>query len=288
MGAADVKTPDTLVSACLVCGAAPTTGLDDVRRRCRACGFVFAEVPSAVSSAQYDMLYAGNGGGIDDGRRPLYTALLRRVPPFGGRRCLDVGSGGGLFVRLAAEAGWEAVGIDPAGPALEGPRLRLLRADFPASASATGGPFALVTFLGSLNYMVDPVAALGAAHALLEPGGVLLVRVPNVAVHLAVGRVAAALGRRSRVGAWLRRGTILHARSFSVRALAVAMERAGFSETRIDGSAPVPGDPYGSGATAIGGVKRLVGPLTQSLAVLSARRLLWTPSLEARAVRTRC
>jgi 2-polyprenyl-3-methyl-5-hydroxy-6-metoxy-1,4-benzoquinol methylase len=233
------------------------------------------------------MLYAGDGGAIDDGRRPLYASLLRRVPPSGGRRCLDVGSGGGLFVRLAAEAGWDAVGVDPAGPQVEGRGFRLLRADFPACGSAAGGPFALVTFLGSLNYMTDPVAALRAAHALLEPGGVLLVRVPNVAVHLAVGRVATAIGAHSRVGAWLLRGTILHARSFTVQALAMAVTRAGFAEARVDASAPVPGDPYGSGTAAIGSVKRVVGPLTQALAVVSARRILWTPSLEARAVRTR-
>jgi SAM-dependent methyltransferase len=276
------------VPVCLVCGAAATVGLDRARRRCRACGFVFAVSPGAVRSAQYDLLYAADDRGIDDGRRPLYAGLLRRLPPFGGGRCLDVGSGGGLFVRLAAEAGWDAVGIDPAGPQVDGRGFRLLRADFPARADAAGGPFALITFLGSLNYMTDPVAALRAAHALLEPAGVLLVRVPNVAVHLAVGRMAAVVGPRSRVGAWLLRGTILHARSFSVRALAVALDRAGFSEARIDASAPVPGDPYGSGAAAIGSVKRVVGPLTRALAVLSGRRLLWTPSLEARAIRARC
>jgi SAM-dependent methyltransferase len=273
------------MTACLVCDATATVHLDPARRRCRACGFVFAVSPGAVPGARYDMLYAGDGGALDDGRRPLYETLLRRTPPSGGRRCLDVGSGGGLFVRLAAEAGWDAVGVDPAGPQLEGSGCRLFRAEFPACASAAGGPFALVTFLGSLNYMADPVAALSTAHGLLEPGGVLVVRVPNVAVHLAVGRVAAAIGADSRVGAWLLRGTIVHARSFTVRALATALARAGFPEARVDASAPVPGDPYGSGTAAIGSVKRVVGPLTQALAVVSARRILWAPSLEARAVR---
>jgi glycosyltransferase involved in cell wall biosynthesis/SAM-dependent methyltransferase len=279
-------TTDAPSITCLVCEATKTVALDRARRRCRACGFVFAECPEDVASARYDLRYGGDDGGIDDGRRPLYAALLRRVPAFGGRRCLDIGSGGGLFVRMAAEAGWDAVGIDPAGPETEGPHVRLIRGAFPACADEAGGPFALITFLGSLNYMTDPVAALRAAHALLDPGGLLLIRVPNVAVHLAVGRVAAALGARSRVGAWLLGGTILHARSFSVRALAVALDRAGFTGARIDGSAPVPGDPYGSGAPAIGRVKRVVGPLTQAVALLSARRILWTPSLEARAVRT--
>jgi glycosyltransferase involved in cell wall biosynthesis/2-polyprenyl-3-methyl-5-hydroxy-6-metoxy-1,4-benzoquinol methylase len=226
----------------------------------------------------------GTADAIDEGRRPLFLSLLRELPPWGGRRCLDVGSGGGLFVRLAAAAGWEAMGVDPAGPEQSGSRFRLVRMEFPSVTPLPSPPFALVTFLGSFTYMRDPVAALRAAHAVLEPGGMVLVRVPNVGVHLAVLRAADTLG--THIGAWLRRGTILHARSFSPRALEVAFARAGFSGARVGASPPVPGDPYGSGARAIGAVKMVVGAATRGVAVASGRRLVWSPSLEGRAVRT--
>jgi SAM-dependent methyltransferase len=254
---------------------------------CHACGFVFVDAADVVLGAAYQGTSAdGTADAIDEGRRPLFVGLLRQLTPSGGGRCLDVGSGGGLFVRLAAAAGWEAIGVDPAGPEQSGTGFRLARMDFPPVTPIPGAPFALVTFLGSFTYMRDPVAALRAAHDLLEPGGLLVVRVPNVAVHLAVLRAADALG--TRVGAWLRRGTILHARSFSSRALAVAFARAGFPHARVRASPPVPGDPYGSGARAIGPVKTVVGAVTRAVAMASGRRLVWSPSLEGRAMRSDC
>ena len=276
--------------ACLVCEAR-TDPVDPeppiTRWRCRACGFVFVDAADVVLGAAYEGTDAdGTADAIDEGRRALFTSVLAELVPSGGGRCLDVGSGGGLFVRLAAAAGWEAVGIDPAGFEREGAGFRLVRGEFPSSAPIPHAPFALITFLGSLTYMRDPVAALRAAHDSLEPGGMVLVRVPNVAVHLRVARVANGLGARSRVGGWLRRGTILHARSFSLRALQVAFARAGFADARVCGSAPVPGDPYGSGARAIGPVKVMVGGVTRAVATLSGRRLVWSPSLEGRGVRS--
>jgi SAM-dependent methyltransferase len=275
------------MSACLVCGrqAAP---LEAARWRCRACGLVFTDPLDAPLASLYEGTGSdGTADAIDERRRPLFTALLGRLPPFGGGRCLDVGSGGGLFVRLAAAAGWDAVGVDPAGPALTSGRARLVRMAFPPTGRVPGAPFALVTFNGSLNYMTDPLAALRAAYGLLEPSGLLLVRVPNVAVHRAVRRVAGLLGDRTRLGPWLRRGTIVHARAFTPGALRVALERAGFADVVVRPSPPVPGDPYQSGAAAIRPVKAVVGALARAVATASAGRVLWSPSLEARGVRGR-
>ena len=175
--------------ACLVCGARSVAALpwrgawggrgarlvppmssvgpggrpEPPRWNCRRCGFLFVDVADGVLGAAYEVTCAdGTADAIDEGRRPLFARLLRELTPRGGRRCLDVGSGGGLFVRLAAAAGWEAVGVDRAGPEETGAGYRLARLDFP-TAAIPGGPFALVTFLGSLTYMRDPVAALRAA-----------------------------------------------------------------------------------------------------------------------------
>jgi SAM-dependent methyltransferase len=275
------------MAACLVCEAPALVALDGDRRRCRRCGFVVGPRTDA-SAVAYARLYAGERGReVEEGRRRHYLQLLASLPPFGNRRTLDVGCGGGLFSRLAAAAGWTAVGVDPAVIEEERDGFRLVRRDFPASAATLGGPFALVTFHGSLNYMDDPVAALRAAHGVLEPGGRVFVRVPNVSVHLVVRRAARALAGNGRLVGWLAGAPIVHARAFSARALAVALERAGFVDVVVDVSRPVPGDPYGSGVAAIGAAKRLVGALGGALARVSRRRVLWSPSLEARAVRAR-
>jgi SAM-dependent methyltransferase len=243
----------------------------------------------ASLSAPYEAArVSGAAAHIDEARRRLFAAQLARLAPSGGGRCLDVGSGGGLFVRLAAAAGWDALGIDPAGPELEGAGFRLARLPFPPTEEPPMAPFALVTFFNSLTYMLDPVAALRAAHALLEPGGVVIVRVPNVSTHLGVLRVADALGPGSRAGDWLRRASVLHPRAFSPRALAVALARAGFVEARVSPSVPVPGDPYRTHARGLVAAKVVVGAATRALAAVSRGRLVWSPSLEGRAVRGPC
>lgn len=275
--------------ACLVCEAPGAVRVDALRWRCRPCGFVFVDTGGMRRLGEYADVYAGDAGhAIDEGRRPLYASLLASVPPFGNRRCLDVGAALGLFPRIAAAAGWRAVGIDSSGPSHEGEGYRLLRADFPMEGGVPGAPFALVTFLGSLMYMHDPVAALRAAHEALEPGGLVVVRVPNVTVHLPIVRAAARLGARPRAAAWVRRWAIVHPRAFSARALAVALTRAGFAAPRIVASPPVPGDPYGSGAFGMRTARAAVAVLTRAVSTGSGGRLLWAPSLEGRAVRGGC
>lgn len=274
---------------CLVCDAHDVTALEPPHWRCRRCGFVFVHEPEAWRTRDYGALYANDTGlRIDAARRAMYDALLAAVPPFGSRRALDVGCGGGLFVRRAAAAGWDAVGIDPAAPDEAGPSHRFVRDGFPPPGPVPGTPFALVTFLGSLNYMDDPVAALRAAREILEPGGLVLVRVPNVFAHGLVTRAADAVGRRSRLGVWLRRGVVRHRRSFAARTLRTALTRAGFADVRVEVSPPVPGDPYGSRVRGIAAAKVVIGAVTSAVARLSAQRLLLSPSLIARGTRRGC
>jgi SAM-dependent methyltransferase len=229
--------------------------------------------------ASYRALHAtGTGARVEEARHGVYLPLLSRFPPHGGRRCLDVGSGAGVFARLAVAAGWRCVGIDPAGPALDAGELRLVRGEFPP---APDGRFELITFFGSLNYMSDPRAALAAARAALAPGGRVVVRVPNVAFHLGVRRLARLIGDESRAGRWLRRGTILHPRSFSAPALRAVLARAGFRHARVGAARPAPGDPYGTGAAAIAAAKALVGGVALAAGRLTGQRIVLASTLLA-------
>jgi SAM-dependent methyltransferase len=236
-------------------------------------------VADGVDHPSYLALHrSGRGARVEEARHGVYASILRRFAPWGGRRCLDVGSGSGVFARLAGRAGWQSVGVDPAGPEVVEDGVRLVRAAFPP---APDGRFELVTFLGTLNYMTDPVAALAAARAALAPGGRVVIRVPNASFHLAARRLAGALGPASRLGHWLERGTILHPRSFSARALRVALERAGFPAVTVEASPPVAGDPYGSGAAAMGAAKAVVSVVGRALDRLSGHRLVLASALLA-------
>ena len=268
---------------CLVCGHTGATTLDVQWTRCRRCGFV-AGPEDALDPRTYCAMHeSGHGADVERARAGVYAAILTRFPPWGDRRCLDVGSGSGVFATLAARAGWRCVGVDPAGPERVAGDVQLVRALFPPLPAEVDGRFDLVTFVNSLNYMIDPVAALAAAGAALAPGGRVVVRVPNADFHLAVRRTAATLGPRSRLGRWLLRGTILHPRSFSPRALRTAFARAGFRTVTVESSPLVPGDPYGTGATAMAAAKAVVAAVARAGGALTGQRVVLASALLATA-----
>lgn len=108
-------------------------------------------------------------------RRPY---VLDRASP---GRMLDVGCGSGELLEDFATRGWQTYGIDPSSQAVLAAAARganvhqgTLR-DQPWAA----GSFGLITFQHSLEHISDPVDALKRARALLEPGGLLIVSVPN-------------------------------------------------------------------------------------------------------------
>ena len=265
-------------AGCLAC-ANSTRTLGDSWTRCPRCGFVEGPRVEGADRASYLALHEnGTGLRVEQARHGVYLPVLRRFPPRGERRCLDVGSGAGVFARLATDAGWRSIGVDPAGPELDDGSLALRRASFPPPP---GGRFELITFFGSLNYMSDPHEALVAARAALAPGGRVVIRAPNVDFHLAVRRLVRAVGVHSRVGAWLSRGTILHPRSFSARSLHAVLVRAGFGCVRVEAARPAPGDPYGTGAAAMWAAKALVGGVASAMDRLSSHRIVLASTLLA-------
>lgn len=97
---------------------------------------------------------------------------------------LDVGCGGGLFLRMLREQGSGVLGLDLSSqaasvawrvngvPAVCG---NLVQAPLPASSCAA------VTMFHVLEHLEDPMAYLNAARELLRPQGRLIVQVPNAA-----------------------------------------------------------------------------------------------------------
>ncbi len=104
---------------------------------------------------------------------------------------LDVGCGGGLFLRMLSERGRThsghrrlVAGLD-SSPDAAG--LCWQRAGVPAiCATLSRAPFApescaAITMFHVLEHLYDPASDLRAAHQLLRPGGRLIVQVPNAA-----------------------------------------------------------------------------------------------------------
>jgi ubiquinone/menaquinone biosynthesis C-methylase UbiE len=103
--------------------------------------------------------------------------ILDRLDTLGGRRCLDVGAGGGSIASWLAEQVGErgsvtATDINPRC-IIEHPRLRVLRHDI-TTAPLPGGPYDLITARLLLNHLPARREVLSTLAAGLTPGGVLL------------------------------------------------------------------------------------------------------------------
>jgi SAM-dependent methyltransferase len=95
---------------------------------------------------------------------------------------LDVGCGGGLFLRLMAENGVPVIGHEIS---LEAARVATHINGVPAlcgllpKAALPAQSCAVVTMFHLLEHLYDPAAYLESAHQLLKPKGRLVIQVPN-------------------------------------------------------------------------------------------------------------
>ncbi len=94
---------------------------------------------------------------------------------------LDVGAATGFFLDLAQNRGWRCVGVEPSAFAVREAASKGLnvREGVIEELDAPDGSFDVVTMWDVVEHVRDPRAALGAAHRLLRPGGVLAINTPD-------------------------------------------------------------------------------------------------------------
>lgn len=224
--------------------------------RCASCGF---GQPAALPSLpdyfgrMYDQRWSGawmeaeyREGTKDLIFRETLRDLARRIPAER-RTLLDLGAHVGRLLKLAAEAGWRAEGIElnprTSAYAARATGLPVHRADL-RDLQAEGRRYAAVTLVDVLEHIAEPVGALRAVRGVLEPGGLIAVKVPHGPNQLLKENL------RDRVVPGYR-GTVadnlVHVSHFTPRALRMALEQAGFEEIEIRTAAPVL-PPEGPGA----------------------------------------
>jgi len=213
--------------------AAATFGAASLRRPITSDQTAATEGPPILCvMADTEMREARRGG--YESSRPDVQAL---VPPLA-RRILDLGCASGVLgAALKARQGAEVVGIELSPSyAADAERVldRVLQGDLAAALAdppADLGRFDCVVAADVLEHLVDPWTALRHATRLLDPGGTVVVSLPNVQYAL----VPLTLVRRGR---WPREPVGLfdatHLRWFTLLDARELLEGAGLEVVHVD------------------------------------------------------
>jgi SAM-dependent methyltransferase len=200
------------------------------------------------------------------------------------RTLLDVGCSFGYFLERAAVDGWQTMGVDIVPEAVSAarkrvPSARLFATDLRGAGLASGSLDA-ITMWDVLDMVPDPAAELAECFCVLAPGGIIGIRIRNVAGQLWLYRCYTRLG-----WLWRRAGIkspfTFHRCSFAPTSIKQLLARAGFCEIESSNSPLTQGDPYACGAlrglAALG--KFGVGMMADLVSRLTGGRLLIGPSL---------
>ena len=158
--------------------------------------------------------FSGAGDAVLRRTRSALANRLHRVLPPG--PVLDVGAGDGTLVGAFRRHGREAAGVDPYASG-SSPHVRAVEFE------DMTGAWSAVIFWHSLEHLRRPVRALAHAAALVVPGGVLVVAVPN----------AASLQARLFGDRWLALDLPRHLVHISPPALLSQVEALGFRVERV-------------------------------------------------------
>ncbi len=210
-------------------------------RRCRVCGHGFVANRPALDELR--AIYAGETHHelIEISRELLETDISRRVRRIITRIArltddrdgvLDVGSGHGGFSFHLQQMGFTRlllIDLDPRAAAaaqhIDGAEFRQCAFE---DVSPADGPFAAIVMSQILEHALDPMDWLGRARALLSPGGVLAIALPNF------GGVYRLLGSRDPMLC-----PPVHLNHFTPRSLRIALEASGLRVLRGESSSAV-------------------------------------------------
>jgi SAM-dependent methyltransferase len=115
----------------------------------------------------------------------VYWGVSRALAglPASSRRVLEIGSGLGYLTHALARHGFDAVGIDISGEAVEAARRNygniFVHADLAAYSASYASTFDAVVACELIEHLEDPVGFVEHAFSLVRPGGMLVLTTPN-------------------------------------------------------------------------------------------------------------
>ena len=200
------------------------------------------------------------------------------------RRLLDVGCGFGYFLEKAEAFHWEPLGVEIVPEAVLSVKSRVPAAQVFGGdlrdARVPAASIDAVTMWDVLCEVEDPAAELEECHRILAPGGIIGIRVRNVAIQLWLCRCFSMLFRL-----WRKLGIkplhVFHRYNFTRRAIEQILVRQGFVNISIHNSPLTTGDPYEyfSIGAAVGFSKSMAAALVELVYRLTHGRSVIGPSL---------
>jgi SAM-dependent methyltransferase len=160
-----------------------------------------------------------------------FSTLAERAPG----TLLDVGSGRGDLGVVLGRKGWRVTGLEPSPEAVAEAQRRGLDSE---EGTLTAGPareggYDAVVFSHSLEHVVEPFDDLSVAHELLQPGGLVVITLPNFG-----SWQARRFGSR-----WFHLDLPRHRTHFTERGLETLLRRTGFRQIRSATSTSADGLP---------------------------------------------
>lgn len=149
------------------------------------------------------------------------SGMIRHIAVPTGLRVLDVGCGGGWFLRICKQLGATEQGVEPnehGAKFTKDQGLRVFRGTLEEYATtANGARFDVITADHVLEHVPDPVQTLSVMRRLLAPGGYIWIAVPNAAYPIC----------RALKGRWHSTDLPYHLMHFTPGSMAEAGDRAG-------------------------------------------------------------
>ena len=224
---------DLTISRCARCGlvyATPRATRDEIWQRYSPTYFWDEYLPShGIINGQFDLAV------IDQRHAPMLRLISSRVPVRG--RMLEVGAGGGFFLKAAERAGWDCEGIEVSATAADFARTRLqldVRQGSAEEIPYQSATVDLAVLFEVIEHLLDPRRALQSVWRAIKPGGRILLSTPNFN----------ALSRRALGRQWAVISPAEHLYYFTESSLARLLVRAGFADVRFERQYPgfdVPG-----------------------------------------------
>ncbi|MFC1588236.1 class I SAM-dependent methyltransferase [Planctomycetota bacterium] len=207
--------------------------------QCPECGFITTDpIPSAEELAAFyaEHFLSERKGGEDyweSTREPVFRQIETLIAAAGfDRHCriLDVGAAYGAFLKTLKDRGYtKLTGIDLSGPAVAHMRKKLQVEAIEGDLSRAALPpdsFDAVTLIDTLEHLPDFNIVLREIGKILRPGGIAIVRVPNMNFHLAKSKLFQHMRWPAPYGLFTPPGHLNH---FTPQGLARALAGAGLS-----------------------------------------------------------